>query len=114
VIDPDCIFCKIGTGEAATEVVARTEDTVAFRDTNPQAPTHVLLIPTEHVASIAEAASSGDVVPRLVSLAAQVAQSEGLTDGWRLVANVGPAGGQTVQHLHLHLLGGRQMHWPPG
>ena len=109
----DCLFCKIVEGSVPAGVVAETENAVAFRDINPQAPTHVLIIPRQHVKSLNEVddpAMMGD----LVGLAQDVAVSEGLDDGWRLVANVGKDGGQTVFHLHLHQLGGRRMGWPPG
>ena len=109
----DCLFCKIVEGSIPAGVVAETENAMAFRDINPQAPTHVLIIPRRHVTSLNEVddpAMMGD----LVDLAQSVAVSEGLDDGWRLVANVGTDGGQTVFHLHLHQLGGRRMGWPPG
>lgn len=109
----DCIFCRIATGEIPATVVARNEDAVAFRDLSPQAPTHILVIPVRHVASAAEADSR--TLGAVMALATQVAGSLGLTErGYRLVSNVGPEGGQSVHHLHVHLLGGRQMRWPPG
>ena len=109
----DCIFCKIASGEIEGDVVHQDEHVTAFRDLNPQAPTHVLLIPNRHVASIDDL-DDGDLSFRLLRAARQVAQDEKLDNGWRLVTNVGPDSGQTVFHLHWHLLGGRQMGWPPG
>jgi histidine triad (HIT) family protein len=112
----NCIFCRIAAGEIPATQVAETERALAFRDLNPQAPTHVLLIPKQHLAgSAAELrAEHADTLLELFTLAAQVARSEGLGGGWRLVTNVGPDAGQSVMHLHLHLLGGRAMAWPPG
>ena len=112
----DCLFCRIAAGEIPANVVARSDHAVAFRDINPQAPTHVLLIPSAHVASSAAelGPAQAEVLGDLFALAARVARSEGLTEGWRVVSNVGPHAGQTVPHLHFHLLGGRAMTWPPG
>ncbi len=113
----DCIFCRIASGEIPATIVARNRDAVAFRDLNPQAPVHVLVIPTRHVASLADLdrAEVGQVLGPVMELAAQVAEAEGLNGrGYRLVVNTGVEGGQTVPHLHVHLLGGRQMRWPPG
>jgi histidine triad (HIT) family protein len=113
---PDCIFCKIARGEIPAKQVAESEHALAFRDINPQAPTHALVIPKQHLADSAaelgpaHATALGD----LFALAARVAKDEGLTQGWRLVTNVGPHAGQSVHHLHFHLLGGRPMGWPPG
>ena len=109
----DCIFCKIASGEIPGELVYHDDHVTGFRDLNPQAPTHVLLIPNRHVASIEEL-DDPDLSFRLLRAARQVASDEKLTGGWRLVTNVGPDSGQTVFHLHWHLLGGRQMTWPPG
>ncbi len=112
----DCIFCRIAAGEIPATRVAETGEVLAFRDVNPQAPTHVLLIPKHHVvASAAElGAAHGALLGELFALAAKIARDEKLEQGWRLVTNVGPHAGQTVHHLHVHLLGGRPMHWPPG
>ncbi len=112
----DCIFCRIGRGEIPSQRVDETERVLAFRDINPQAPTHVLLIPREHVAASAAELSTAHaaLVGELFELAAKIAKREGLDRGWRLVTNVGPDAGQTVPHLHFHLLGGRSMRWPPG
>jgi histidine triad (HIT) family protein len=112
----DCIFCRIARGEIPSQKVDETAHVVAFRDIQPQAPTHVLLISREHIApSAAELTTEhGAVLGELFELAARVAKREGLEGGWRLVTNVGPDAGQTVPHLHFHLLGGRFMKWPPG
>lgn len=112
----DCLFCKIAAGEIPSDVVLDRGGVVAFRDVNPQAPTHILLIPKEHVRDVTELdASSGALLAELVEAANELARSEGIAEsGYRLVANVGPDAGQTVFHLHLHLLGGRPMAWPPG
>src|SRR5438105_9240667 len=113
MLDPECIFCKIGAGEIQADVVSSVEHAVAIRDLNPQAPTHVLVLPKDHIRALAELPNGGDrTVAELVDRAAEVAATEDLQDGWRLVANVGPAGGRTVDHLHLHLLGGRPMGVP--
>jgi len=108
-----CIFCKIVRGEIPSKSLAETETAMAFRDLNPQAPTHVLVIPRTHVASLAEASDKA-MLGDLLAFAAHVASKEGLEEGYRVVANTGPNGGQTVDHLHLHVLGGRRMTWPPG
>ena len=112
----DCIFCKIAAGAIPSTKVEESVNVYAFRDIQPQAPTHVLLIPKKHlVASAAEIGSEhGVVLAEIFALAARIARSERLQGGWRLVTNVGPDGGQSVHHLHFHLLGGRAMQWPPG
>jgi histidine triad (HIT) family protein len=112
----DCLFCKIVAGELPADVVLRTGTTLAFRDLHPQAPTHVLVIPVEHVehAGALEAGHAG-LLSDVFATANQVAASEGLADrGYRLVFNVGEESGNSVPHLHLHVLGGRFMGWPPG
>jgi histidine triad (HIT) family protein len=111
--DPHCLFCKIVAGEVPAEVVATSGQAIAFRDLHPQAPTHVLVIPRRHGADAAETAAQGGV-DALVTLAAQVAEAEGLDHGYRLVFNTGADSGQAVFHTHLHLLGGRSLSWPPG
>lgn len=112
--DPDCLFCKIVAGEIPADVVRETETTLAFRDVEAQAPTHVLVVPKQHLANAAEVgAADKTLLARLVSEAASVAESEGV-DGYRLVFNTGASANQSVFHAHLHLLGGRQMTWPPG
>lgn len=112
----DCIFCKIVAKEVPADIVAETELVVAFRDINPQAPTHVQIIPKRHVAHIAgfDAASDGDWLSALFEVANDIARAEGLDKGFRLVINNGPLAGQSVFHVHLHILGGRQLGWPPG
>ena len=110
----DCIFCKIARGEIPSTKVAESSTMFAFRDLNPQAPAHILVIPRTHVASLAQSDDPG-MLGDLLSFAASVARSEGLEKGgYRVVANTGANGGQTVDHLHLHVLGGRKMTWPPG
>jgi histidine triad (HIT) family protein len=111
-----CIFCKIARGEIPAARIIDEDDVVAFRDLNPQAPTHILLIPRRHIESV-DGLADGDatILGRLFVAARDVARQEGLAEGgYRIVTNVGPDGGQSVGHLHLHLLGGRQMGWPPG
>lgn len=109
-----CIFCRIVDGTIPATVLASNEHGIAFRDQHPQAPSHVLVIPRRHVASLTEA-TDGAELGALMLLAAEVAHLEGLVNtGYRVVANTGHDGGQTVHHLHLHVLGGRTMHWPPG
>jgi histidine triad (HIT) family protein len=115
VTDPDCLFCKIASGEIPADVVHETDHVVAFRDLQPQAPTHVLVIPKEHYADAAALATgSPDTVARLVAAAAAVADADGLDGHYRLVFNTGAGAGQSVFHTHLHVLGGRAMTWPPG
>lgn len=112
----DCLFCKIAAGEIPAEVVADNEACVAFRDINPQAPTHVVVIPREHHPNLAAvAAADPGLTARLLATMAEVAESEGLAEGgYRLVFNTGAGAGQTVFHVHGHVLGGRPMTWPPG
>lgn len=111
-----CLFCKIASREIPAEIVRESDRLVAFRDTNPQAPTHILIIPKEHIRSIAEVDDGhGALLADVAQAAAHLAHAEGIADfGWRLVTNVGPDAGQSVFHLHFHLLGGRPMAWPPG
>jgi histidine triad (HIT) family protein len=110
----DCLFCKIASGELPANVVARDQDFVAFRDVNPQAPTHVLVIPRAHVASLNDV-HDGRLLGGLLAHAREVARAEGLADrGYRVVINTNAEAGQTVFHLHAHVLGGRAMRWPPG
>lgn len=116
-VNVDCIFCRIAAGEIPATIVSRNAHGVAFRDLNPQAPTHVLVIPLRHFGSSADVpdAERAVVFGELNRLAVQAADQLGLSaDGYRVVINTGRLGGQTVNHLHLHLLGGRQLHWPPG
>lgn len=109
----DCVFCGIASGAIGATVVAETDEWVAFRDLEPQAPVHVLVVSRAHVSSLAtlpEEALGG----QLLLACAAVARSEGLEGGYRIVTNVGQDGGQAVPHLHFHVLGGRRMGWPPG
>ncbi len=110
-----CLFCQIAAGERPATIVHRSDDVVAFRDINPQAPTHILIIPTKHIVSVAEATVEDEgLIGRLMTTAREIAQQENLSKGYRLVINNGSQAGQSVFHLHVHLLGGRAMHWPPG
>ncbi len=111
----DCLFCRIAAGEIPAARVHDDDLVFAIRDLNPQAPTHILVMPREHIASAAELTDEfGPLLGRLFAVAADIARREGLDGGWRLVSNVGSDGGQSVAHLHVHLLGGRAMGWPPG
>lgn len=112
----DCLFCKIADGRIPGKIVYQDQDVVAFEDINPQAPHHVLFIPRRHIASMAELApQDSELLSKLFAAAAHVASDFGLTErGYRFVTNVGPDAGQSVQHLHFHLLGGRRFSWPPG
>jgi len=110
-----CLFCGIAEGAVPAEIVASDDRVVAFRDINPQAPIHLLVIPRAHVTSLATLREDQiDLVTPLVAMVQHLAEHEGLVSGWRMVTNIGADGGQTVDHLHLHLLGGRRMSWPPG
>jgi histidine triad (HIT) family protein len=110
----DCLFCKIVAGEIDADVVTSTESVTAFRDINPQAKTHVLVIPNDHVASADELSSAhGEVLGEIFQTIAEIASAEGLDSGYRVVTNIGADAGQSVDHLHFHLLGGRSMGWPP-
>jgi len=111
----DCLFCKIIQGKIPSREVYRDEECYAFGDINPQAPVHFLVVPREHIKSTAEAAAShAELLGRLLLTGAQIARDKGLGNGYRVVINTGPDGGQTVDHLHVHILGGRHMTWPPG
>ena len=110
----DCLFCRIVRKEIPATIVAENEHCIAFRDINPQAPVHILVIPREHVASL-NAIEDGVSVGQMHIMAAQLAKSEGISErGYRTVINTNLDAGQTVFHIHLHLLGGRRMGWPPG
>ena len=109
----DCVFCGIASGAIGATLVAETNDWVAFRDLEPQAPVHVLVVPRAHVSSLS-ALSEGPLGTRLLRACTTVAGAEGLEGGYRVVTNVGEDGGQAVPHLHFHVLGGRRMGWPPG
>ncbi len=114
----DCIFCRIAARELPAREVARNTHAMAFHDVSPQAPVHILIIPTRHAATAADLidGTDGDAeMAGVMGLATRVAAELGLAaDGYRLVVNTGDLGGQTVDHFHVHLLGGRQMTWPPG
>jgi histidine triad (HIT) family protein len=111
----ECLFCRMVAGEIPADVVLETDRVLAFRDLNPQAPTHVLVIPRSHNPNAGSlAAGEPDTAVALFTAAAAVAESEGLGDGYRLVLNTGAQAHQTVFHAHLHVLGGRAMTWPPG
>jgi histidine triad (HIT) family protein len=110
----DCLFCRIVRKELPVALVAEDEHSIAFRDINPQAPVHVLVIPRAHVTSL-DTANDAEMIGRLSLMAAQIARAEGVSEkGYRTVMNTNSAAGQTVFHVHLHLLGGRSLHWPPG
>ena len=109
----DCLFCKIAAGEIPAQIVKKTDKFVAFTDISPQAPTHVLVIPTYHVASLNDA--TPDLLGKMLGFARDLARELKIAErGYRVVLNTNPDGGQTVFHLHVHLLGGRVMKWPPG
>ncbi|MCB1802894.1 MAG: histidine triad nucleotide-binding protein [Gammaproteobacteria bacterium] len=112
----DCIFCRIARGDIPADKVYEDDIVLAFRDLNPQAPSHVLVIPRTHIATLNEIDGSNEaVIGRMYGAAREIAEAEGLAEaGFRTVMNCNEAGGQTVFHIHLHLLGGRMMHWPPG
>jgi len=114
--DPDCLFCRIVAGEIPSTEVAADDMAIAIRDIAPRAPTHVLLMPRDHIASAADLTDQdAALVGRMFAMAADIARSEGIADaGYRIVTNVGAWGGQTVDHLHFHLMGGRAFTWPPG
>jgi histidine triad (HIT) family protein len=112
----DCIFCRIAEGSIPATIVHSDEEIVAFRDIDPMAPTHVLVIPRRHIGSVNEL-ETGDagLLGRLVLVGRSIAAADGIAEpGYRLVLNTGPDGGQSVDHLHLHVMGGRAMGWPPG
>jgi histidine triad (HIT) family protein len=111
----DCLFCRIAEREVPADVVLEREDVLAFRDIHPQASTHVLVIPRAHVPSLAAIDERHDgLLASLVSTVNEVARRDGVADGFRVVTNIGPPAGQSVRHLHLHVLGGRNFGWPPG
>jgi histidine triad (HIT) family protein len=111
----DCLFCKISAGQIPAEIVIETESAIAFRDIDPKAPTHVLVIPRTHFADVTELAQKNpNLAGELMSVAAEVAKLEGLSTGYRIVTNNGEDAGQSVSHVHFHVLGGRSLSWPPG
>jgi histidine triad (HIT) family protein len=110
-----CLFCKIIDGSIPSTRVYEDEQCIAFADINPQAPVHLLIIPRKHIVSLAEATTEDSaLLSHLLWTVAEIAREKSLAAGYRVVINIGPNGGQTVDHLHLHLLGGRHMTWPPG
>ena len=114
--EQDCIFCRVVAGEVRADVIFQDDRCVAFRDINPQAPVHALIIPREHIESLDDAGRGDEaVLGHILRIAARVANEQGLAEGgFRTVINTGAGAGQSVLHLHLHVLGGRQMNWPPG
>ena len=113
---PGCAFCRIACGQEASDILYQDDLVTAFRDIHPQAPTHILIIPNRHIPAIASTQySDGELLSRMIAIANHIATKEGIAQtGYRLVINNGPQAGQSVYHLHLHLLGGRRMGWPPG
>jgi histidine triad (HIT) family protein len=114
--DPDCLFCRIAAGELQSTKVHEDDDVIAIRDIAPRAPTHILILPREHIPSAADLTEDdGPLLGHIFELAASLARSEGIAEpGYRVVTNIGSWGGQTVDHLHFHLMGGRSFDWPPG
>jgi histidine triad (HIT) family protein len=111
----DCLFCKIVSGAIAAKKIYEDPRAIAFEDINPQAPTHVLIVPTKHIIGLKEAQpEDAEIIGHCQLVAAEIARQRGIENGYRTVYNVGPGAGQSVFHLHLHLLGGRSLHWPPG
>ena len=111
----DCLFCKIANKELDSEIVHESENALAFKDINPAAPTHVLVIPKRHVASAHELSSAeGGLLGELFEVMAAVARDAGVAEGHRIVTNIGTDAGQSVHHLHFHVIGGRRLSWPPG
>lgn len=112
----DCIFCRIASHEIPAKVVREDEQCIAFRDLQPRAPVHVLVIPKRHISSVNELGAGDEALAgHLLAVAREVAAADGVAEsGYRLVLNAGPDAGQSVDHLHLHLLGGRELQWPPG
>jgi histidine triad (HIT) family protein len=112
----ECLFCQIAAGDVEADVVHSSDNVVAFRDINPQAPVHIVIIPKEHLESARILRDKhGDVLAEMFTAAAHLAKANDIDrSGWRVVTNVGADAGQSVHHLHFHLLGGRQMKWPPG
>ena len=111
----DCIFCRIVRGEAPADIVYQDEDVTAFHDLNTCAPVHILVVPNRHVVGVAQVEpKDAEVLGKLFVVARRLAEQENIVDGYRLVVNNGPGAGQSVFHLHVHLLGGRSLGWPPG
>lgn len=113
--DSDCLFCKISAGVIPADIVMETESAIAFRDIDPKAPTHILIIPRIHFADVTELTESNpNLAGELLTLASNVAKLQGLATGYRIVTNTGEDAGQSVSHVHFHVLGGRSLSWPPG
>ena len=110
----DCVFCKIVEGEIPTDKIYEDEDIIAFNDLDPQAPIHFLVIPKKHITSLAQVEESDSALVGRIMLAIQKLAAENNLESYRVVTNIGEDGGQTVPHLHFHVLGGRAFHWPPG
>ncbi len=112
----DCLFCKMAKGEIKPDLVMETDELLAFRDINPQAPTHILVVPRKHISTLNDLTpADAGIIDKMVLAAREIAKLEGIAaSGYRLVMNCNQGGGQTVFHIHLHLLGGRAMTWPPG
>ena len=112
----DCLFCKISTGKIPAKIVYEDSDAVAFEDINPQAPLHILIVPRKHIATALDITEEDTgLIGHLFRIAGQIAKEKGIAErGFRLLMNTNAEAGQAVYHIHLHLLGGRQMHWPPG
>jgi histidine triad (HIT) family protein len=111
----DCLFCKISSGSIPADIVLESDTAIAFRDIDPKAPTHVLVIPKSHYTDVTELMSSNaPLASELLALATKVAEQEGLAKGYRIVTNNGEDAGQSVAHVHFHVLGGRSLSWPPG
>ncbi len=112
----NCIFCQIAAGEMTSDIIYKDDEVIAFNDMNPEAPTHFLVVPRRHITNLEEAKSEdAALIGKLMTTAALLARQRNLeTDGYRVVMNVGKMGGQTMDHIHLHFLGGRFMKWPPG
>lgn len=111
----DCLFCNISRGKIPTKMLHEDEDLVAFRDVDPQAPLHILIVPKAHIESAGQLTEAdGPLLGKIFALAAKLCAAEGITNGYRVVTNIGADGGQSVPHLHFHVLAGRQLGWPPG
>lgn len=114
-MNENCLFCKIAQGKLETDLLFETENVVAFRDINPVAPTHILIIPKKHISSLAHLeAEDTNLMGEIIQATSDLADEERLAEGYRVVVNTGSHGGQTVGHLHFHLIGGRSLQWPPG
>lgn len=111
--DAHCIFCKIIDRQIPSNIVSEDETSIAIRDVNPQAPTHILIMPKNHIANITQL-NHAETLGSLFMKVGEIARTEKLEKGFRVVVNTGNDGGQTVDHLHIHVIGGRQLHWPPG